>query len=195
MAVSTSLFSDAGATVALIKAYLGTDEHTNFEPVHDDAEDIDATDFNRIVAGLAECGARLRPGNIVAIPFELTSLSASTTAQAILGGSSDKTVQQLFKDGTLIGITAKHSAAISAGNLTVQPQIATVNTALSLGLSSSAQQGRAHQLVSDADAADIVDAGDDDEIEVDITTDGSFAPTGNDVHGYIWFSIGEEEGI
>jgi hypothetical protein len=194
MAVSTSILDDAGATLALIKTYLGGDEHANEEPIHDDARDIDATDFNRIAAGLAEVAKRLRPGNIVGIPFELTGLAASATAQAILGGASDKTVQRLFKDGTLVGITAELDTAITSGTLTVQPQIATANTALSLVLNDAAQQKRAYQLVADAGAADVCDAGDLDAIEVDITT-ASLDPDGGDVHGMLWFSVGEEESL
>jgi hypothetical protein len=190
MAVSESILDDAGATEALIKTWLGGDDHTNFEPVHDDAEDINATDFNRLVKGLAEVAHRLRAGNLVAIAFEATGLAATATVQANLAGTG-KTTMLLPKDAKLVGITAKHSAAISGGTLTVQPQIATVNTTLTAALSSSAQSARAHQIEADAAAADALDAGDLDEVEVDITT-ASLAPTGNDVHGLIWFAVQED---
>lgn len=194
MTVSTSIFGASLTSLALAKTYLGEDTHTNEEPVHDDDTNIDADDWNKIVAGLAEVARRLRPGNLVTIPFELTSLSASATASAILGGSSDKTTQRLFKDGTLVGITAEYDSAITSGTLTVQPQIDTANTALSLELNSTYQIRRTYQLVADADATDICDAGDYDEVEVDITT-ASLNPASGDVHGLLWFSVGEEEAL
>jgi hypothetical protein len=190
MAVSESILDDAGATLALIKTWLGTDEHTNFEPVHDDAEDLDATDFNRLVAGLAEVALRLRAGNLIAIAFEETGLAASATTQANLAGTG-KTTLLLPKDAKLVGITAKHSAAIVGGTITIQPQIATVNTTLNASLSSAAQSARAHQIEADAAAADALDASALEEIEVDITT-ASLNPTAGDVHGIIWWAVQED---
>lgn len=194
MTVSTSIFGADLTSLALAKTYLGGDAHENEEPIHDDDTNIDADDWNKIVAGLAEVARRLRPGNIVGIPFELTGLAASATAAAKLCGSAAKTIERLFKDGTLVGITAEHSAAIVSGTLKVQPQIDTANTTLTLTLSSTAQIARAHQLVAAAAAADVCDASDLDEIEVDITT-ASLNPDGGDVHGMLWFSIGEAEAL
>lgn len=194
MAVATSILDDAGATLALIKTYLGEDNRENEEPVHDPVTELGADEWNKLVAGVAELAKRLRPGNLVAVPFELTGLAGSATAQAVLCGTTDKTVQRLFKDGTLVGITAEHSAAIVGGTLTVQPQIDGADTALSLELNSGVQVQRAHQLVADADPADVYDAGNKDSIEVDITT-ASLNPTGGDVHGLLWFNVGEEEDV
>jgi hypothetical protein len=112
----------------------------------------------------------------------------------VLCGTTDKTKQRLFKDGTLVGITAEYESAIVGGTLTVQPQIDTANTALSLELNSTYQIRRTYQTPVEAGAADIADAGDYDEIEVDITS-ASLNPSGDDVHGLLWFSVGEEEDV
>ena len=82
MTVSTSIFGADLTSLALSKTYLGGDAHENEEPIHDDDTNIDADDWNKIVAGLAEVARRLRPGNIVGIPFELTGLGRAPRPQS-----------------------------------------------------------------------------------------------------------------
>ena len=54
MSVLTSIFDSALTTLLAIKNYLGGDGKTNAEPVHNSETDLDADDWNRVVAGLAE---------------------------------------------------------------------------------------------------------------------------------------------
>lgn len=195
MSVSTSILDDAGATEALVKAYLGGDEHENAEPIHDDARNIDADDWNKIVAGLSELAKRLRPGNIVAIDFELSSTPGSTTTAVPLCGSA-LTGWLAFKDATLVGLTARFETALTGGQATIQPEIGGVDSALSLVIASTDQAGRAYQLPGAADAADQIDASALELLEVDVTTDGSFACSGSSkLHVTAFVSIGEEEDI
>ena len=197
MAVTTSILKDAGATLALIKTYLGTDTHENEEPIHDDARDIDATDWNRIVAGLAEVAKRVRPGNLVPVVFELATTPQGATTAVPLCGSA-LTAFLALKDATVVGITAYFGSALSAGTAIVQPKINAVNCALHLDLAAAAQAGRAYQLPVDAGATDAIDASAllSAELEVDVITDGSFAcSSSTKLHACVWLSVGEEEGI
>lgn len=60
MTITTSIFDVALTTDALIRAYLGGDGKVNEEPVHDSTKDIDADDWNTIVAGLAEAVTKIK---------------------------------------------------------------------------------------------------------------------------------------
>lgn len=195
MGITESILNEAGATLAAIKAWLNvtSDNMLDFEPQHDTTTELGADHVNKLTAGAAQMAKRLRPGNVVGIPFELTGLAASATAQALIGGKT-RTVMRLFKDATIIGISAEHTAAIVSGTLTVQPQIDAVDSTFNMELNSGAQVARAHQIPDDAAADDVIDASDLDTLEVDIIT-AALNPSGNDVFGFIWLSVGEEEDL
>jgi hypothetical protein len=197
MGISTSVLKDAGATLALIKTYLGTDEHANEEPVHDDARDLDAVDFNKLVAGLAEVAKRLRPGNLVPVEFELATTPQNTTTAVPLAGSA-LTKWLAFKDGRVVGITAYFETALSAGQAIVHPKINGTNCALALTIAATAQAGRAYQLPADAAAGDALDASAllGAELECAVTTSGAFACSASSkLRVTLWVSVGEEEAI
>jgi hypothetical protein len=85
MTISTSIFGSTLTTLAAVKAYLGGDAHENLEPVHDDAKDLDAADFNTVVAGLAEVVDRLKRGVAYLTPTAvLTAGHAAAFGELVL---------------------------------------------------------------------------------------------------------------
>lgn len=198
MSVTDEILADAGATEALVKAYLGGDNHTNPEPVHDDATDLDANDFNRLVKAVAECVKRLRPGNVIRVPFEMAAPAANTANQSIAQMGSTTTYDRLFKNARLIGISAQFGSLLTGGTATVQCQIAGgTNSALSVVITSGHGSGRAEQLPSEANSDEYFDAS---NIEITyfkalLTTASCTWAGSSKLQVGLFFSIGEEEDI
>lgn len=196
MSVTESPYDAARTTSALIRSWMGGDEKANEEAVFDATTELDADEYNKIVAAIGDIGARTRPGTApVALHFELANIpGTATTAATPVGIGHTETAYRLFRDGTLVGISCKLNTNKTSGTLTVQPKIDGVNCALSLDISDATDGDRAHQLVAAAAASDVADAVDLDDIELDIIT-SSFTPVTADGIFTLWFNIGEEEGI
>ncbi len=198
MTITDTILVDAGTSEGAIKGYLGGDNHENLEPVHDDEHDFDAVDFNKMVKGMAEVVKRIRPGNLFPVAFELASVLGNTPNQpAQISGWVLQQTMLMFKDATLIGITAHYSSPVTNGTLTVEPQLAGADSVLQAVLSvTNPSNIRAHQLpATAATAGDEIDASAYETVGVYITTDATFAPTVGRINGHLWFSIGEEEDI
>ncbi len=197
MGISTSIYDAALTALATVKTYLGTDEKQDEEPVHDVDTNIGATIWNTMIAGLAEVAKRTRPGNLVPVYFEVAaSVQSATTPIPILG--STMTQFLAMKDAELVGITAYLATALTAGQVTIQPTINGVNTALSLVITSTDQAGRVYQLPAAADATDKIDASAllDGDLEVDAIGDGTFAVAGSALtHVVLWLNVGETEAV
>jgi hypothetical protein len=202
MGITTSILRVANSTLALTKTYIGgqtADNYLDATPVRDLERDIPAEVFNRKLSGVAEVAQRVRPGvSALAIPFEKASvLSGTIGQQAELFGWVAQKETLIYKDATLIGITAQYSAPLTAGQATIRTQIGGSDVALQAVLSAGAnpQFIRAFQLTEQADPADLVDASAYEQIAVYIDTDGAFAPVVGRVNGCLWFNVGEEEEI
>jgi hypothetical protein len=186
-----------------MKSYLGgvtADNYKDSTPIRDLERDISSETFNRAaIAAVAECARRARPGtSALAIPFEIATVLGNTTDQpTLICGWVAQTNMQLFKDATLVGVTAQYGDPITAGQLTVRPRIAGVDCALQATLSSGGdiQFTRSYQVTEQALASDKSDASANDVIDVLVDTDATFAPTVRRLNGHLWFNIGEEEEI
>lgn len=201
MAISDEILADAGATEALVKAYLGGDDHTNQDPVNDDAADLDAVDFNKVVKAVAELVKRARPGNLVKINYELTTTPGSATTSIPRSGSS-QSADILHRDGSLVGITAWFESNISAGSATIEmkrtdldggdPQTST----LSVVVPNGERIGIARQLPSEAvSTSEVIDASAFHVIYAQVVTSGTTWAASDKLHVNMFFSIGEEEDI
>jgi hypothetical protein len=174
MAVSTSIFTQA--TLATLKTYLGGDGMVNSEPVHDVTRDLDATLWNKIVAGLAEVALRLRPGNLVALMWSQANVTAGQTDVELARGSAGDAALKRFvapAPGAVTHLSARVENARTGGTLTVKwTKNGEVQANLPLVINGTNTQ--AHyvvQLPSVAEAAFV--AG--DQLGIAITTDGSWA--------------------
>ncbi len=192
MTISDSIWDASNTTLALTKTAMGGDEMENEEPVHDADTNVDADNWNVIVAAVAECAKRLRPGNIVAVNFEVTVVQSATTAVPLQG--STVTEWLAFKDATLVGLAAKFGSALTAGQCTFAPEIGGVDTALQLVIAATDQSGRAYQLVEAAAATDAIDASALEALEIDAIGDATFACAASELAVVTAFlNIGEEE--
>lgn len=194
MAITTDTLKDGGISEALIKAYLGGDDHTNEEAIHDAAEDIDAVKFNKLIKTAAETAKRLRPGNVFCASFELaTTPGTATTAIPRLGSTLTKWYG--FKDGTIVGIAAQFSSAVAGGTVTIQPKIDGTNTTFTATVGVGSEAAIARQIPGAAAAADQFDASDLEAIQVDVVTSGATWDSTDKLLVDVFVSIGEEEDI
>ena len=188
------IFDAANTTDALVRTGLGGADHTNAEPVHDDAEDFDAEDCNNFVRALAALARRTRPGNLVNIAFELsTTPGTATTAIPLMGSALAAWLAHV--DGTLVGITGRFETALTAGTAVIEPKIAGVATTFTAAFAALGQKVRARQLPGAAAAADIIDAGDLDELTVEVTTNGATWAGADKLNVFLTVSCGEEEAV
>ena len=169
MGVTTSIWDQS--TLALIKTYLGGDEHTNDEPIHNDATDVDSTDWNKIVSGLGEVALRTINGNILDLHFYQSDCTAGQT-NVDLQRSAD-TVDQDFVAplaGSVIAISISIENAVTVDDCIVtwtkngtegvlQAKLDTVNTL--------------KHYASQEPGTETFDAG--DLVGVSVTTDALFA--------------------
>lgn len=194
MAITTDTLKDGGVSEALIKVYLGGDDHTNEEAIHDAEEDIDAVKFNKHAKTLAELANRARPGNLSVVSFELATTPGTATTPVPRLGS---TLTKFFghRDGTIVGIAAQFSSAVTAGTVTIQPQIDGTNTTFSATVGIGSEAAIARQIPGAAAAADQFDAVDLEAIEVDVTTASATWTTTDKLLVDVFVSIGEEEDV
>jgi len=194
MAITDNILATYGPDEATYKSNLGGDDHVNEEAIYSATEDIDAAKFNKHAKALAELLARLRHGNLLTIPFELSSTpGTATTAVPRMGSTATGWLAHV--DGTVVGITAQFDSALSAGSAVVTPKVGGVDCALTLTLGAGVSSGRARQLPSSADATDGIDASELETLAVDVVTSGATWAGADRLVVDVIISCGEEEGI
>jgi hypothetical protein len=203
MSVLDSIFKAANDQLAKTKVWLGgqtADNYLDATPVRDPERDLPAYVTNHKVAGLGECAQRIRYGvGPLIIPFELDVVAPSTISQEplILGSANQKNIG-IYKSATLVGIWMQYSAVLTAGAITLRPQISGADTALQAQLAAGGdpQYTRRYQLTEQADSGglDNVDATVPDIVRVLVNTD-AIVPANLRLNGYLCFNVGEEEQV
>jgi hypothetical protein len=193
MTVSTSIFDSSYTTSTLIRAYLGGDDKENEEPIHDEDTNIDADNWNKLVAGLEEVAKRLRPGNLAVYEFSQANCTASQTNVDLqrAGDDAARTGVTAWRDGSVVGLAVWVEGARSAGTLTVSWTIGGTEQTMTCIIDDSPTQfGRSYQLpgVETFDALDV--------LGVSVTTDATWAAGATpSISCDLIVSYGEEEDI
>lgn len=173
MGVATSIWDAALSSLALIKAYLGTDEKQDAEPAHSAVYDVRAEDHNVIVAGLAECALRLRIGNVVGYMFSQPNCTASQTNVDLYRASGGDTAL-LFTvapwAGSVVGLAVRVENARSAGTLTVKWTLGGAEQTLSVTIDGTNSQKHVATQLPGVETFALKD-----ELGVSVTTDGTWA--------------------
>lgn len=200
MSIIESIFKAANTSKALTKVWIGGQTADNLKdatPVLDVERDVNSDTINHLISGNAETAQRIRYGAApLVIPFEIAFVPASLSNQDALpfGWTGQKTIG-LFKKATLVGIYAQTVDPLSAGTITIRPQINGVNTALQAAISSGGdnQRTRVYQLVEQADPLDLYTAP-MDQIGLQVDAD-VIVPNSRRFNGLLFWNVGEEEEI
>jgi len=195
MGITESIYDAARTTQALIKTWLGGDEMTNEEPVHDATEDIDAVLWNKMVQAHSEIAKRTRPGNLVAYYFSQADCTASQTDVVLPvgeGGDAAQVAEVAWLDGSLVGLAVWVEGARTAGTLTVDATVNGTKVAnMTLDINAApVQYGRFRQLPAIDTFSSL------DLLGIKITTDGTWAAGATPaLRVALLVSYGEEEDI
>ena len=191
MSVTESIFDAARNTETLIRSWLGGDEKINATPVHDETKNIDADEWNNLVAGVSEVAFRLRKGNIHVVKFYIANATAGLTNQElqIFGPDASRLTERQLFDASVVGIVAECENAITANDATVVPYLNGVASSnLEVVLDSSNQYARDYQLPN-LEGVDALET-----IGCKLTTHASFAAgTTPSIWVDVYLSLGEEE--
>jgi len=150
----------------------------NDTPIYSSTRDLDAEDWNKIVAGLSEVALRNRFGMLVCSSWSAPNVAASASAVALYrgsGGDTANSVQLMPWAGTIVGLAVRVENARTAGTLTINVEVWGTPIQLEVVIDGSEpQEATVTQLPAAAvTAGDTFAAG--DKIEVTYTTDGSWA--------------------
>lgn len=191
MAVTESIFDSARSTLALIKSWLGGDEMLNKVPVYDTERDIDADNWNKIVAGLGEVAARTRKGNLVAYHFTIANATASLTAQQLQLIGNDAAIVDVLAPygGSFVALAVSVEGARTAGTATL-----TVSEDGAAGTLSAAIDGTNTQYVVNRQLPGLETFSQLGRLGVQLTTDASWAAgTTPSILATLYVSYGAEE--
>lgn len=190
MAILTSLWETANTTLALLKTYLGEDDKTNKEPIHDAQTDIDAVTWNEFVSAHAELGLRMRPGNLLCLTWHRANLAASLTddpLERVMNSDAAGTLWTPYRGGQIVGMGIRLENAATAGGATAVTVEARINSTKATELTGAVidstggapgdQKARATRLPTNAVNGTPGNAtfAALDDVDVVVTTDAAFA--------------------
>ncbi len=191
MPVTESIFKSANTTLALIKTWLGGDDMSNFEPIHDPLTELDAAHLNKDRAGLAECALRIRKGLLVPLHFYIADTPASQTDQELSPESQDANKSAIVMPfgGSVVALVAHTENARTAGQLTLNWRDGGTKQTLAAVIDgTNTQKVRSYQLPGVETFAALA------ELDLVYTTDASWAAgVTPSLWGTLWVSMGEEE--